>query len=76
MTIRLVSAKVRVFHKCPTPLKVTTIRTIAGNESMYAWTDTNIYNEMGNPTLRFGLGGKKYAIRSEQIDIEEIFISA
>jgi hypothetical protein len=51
MTIRLVSAKVRVFHKCPTPFKVTTIRTIAGNESMYAWTDTNIYNEMGSPTL-------------------------
>ena len=40
------------------------------------WTDTNIYNEMGIPTLKFGLGGKKYAIRSEQIDIEEIFIGA
>ncbi len=40
------------------------------------WTDTNIYNEMGIPALKFGLGGKKYAIRSEQIDIEEIFRGA
>lgn len=40
------------------------------------WTDTNIYNEMGIPALKFGLGGKKYAIRSEQIDIEEIYIGA
>jgi acetylornithine deacetylase/succinyl-diaminopimelate desuccinylase-like protein len=40
------------------------------------WTDTNIYNEMGIPTLKFGLGGKKHAIRSEQIDIEEIFVGA
>jgi acetylornithine deacetylase/succinyl-diaminopimelate desuccinylase-like protein len=40
------------------------------------WTDTNIYNEMGIPALKFGLGGKKYAIRSEQIDIEEIFVGA
>jgi acetylornithine deacetylase/succinyl-diaminopimelate desuccinylase-like protein len=40
------------------------------------WTDTNIYNEMGIPTLKFGLGGKKHAIRSEQIDIEEIYIGA
>lgn len=40
------------------------------------WTDTNIYNEMGIPALKFGLGGKKYAIRSEQIDIEEIFVAA
>jgi acetylornithine deacetylase/succinyl-diaminopimelate desuccinylase-like protein len=40
------------------------------------WTDTNVYNEMGIPALKFGLGGKKYAIRSEQIDIEEIYIGA
>ena len=40
------------------------------------WTDTNIYNEMGIPTLKFGLGGKKYAIRSEQIDIDEIYVGA
>jgi acetylornithine deacetylase/succinyl-diaminopimelate desuccinylase-like protein len=40
------------------------------------WTDTNIYNEMGIPTLKFGLGGKKYAIRSEQIDVEEIYVGA
>ena len=26
--------------------------------------------------LKFGLGGKKYAIRSEQIDIEEIYVGA
>lgn len=40
------------------------------------WTDTNVYNEMGIPALKFGLGGKKYAIRSEQIDIEEIYLGA
>lgn len=40
------------------------------------WTDTNVYNEMGIPALKFGLGGKKYAIRSEQIDIEEIYVGA
>ena len=40
------------------------------------WTDTNIYNEMGIPALKFGLGGGKYAIRSEQIDIEDIYIGA
>jgi acetylornithine deacetylase/succinyl-diaminopimelate desuccinylase-like protein len=40
------------------------------------WTDTNIYNEMGIPTLKFGLGGGKHAIRSEQIAIEEIYVAA
>jgi acetylornithine deacetylase/succinyl-diaminopimelate desuccinylase-like protein len=40
------------------------------------WTDTNVYNEIGIPTLKFGLGGGKYRIRSEQIDIEEIYIGA
>jgi acetylornithine deacetylase/succinyl-diaminopimelate desuccinylase-like protein len=40
------------------------------------WTDTNVYNEMGIPAVKFGLGGKKYAIRSEQIDIEEIYVGA
>ena len=40
------------------------------------WTDTNIYNEMGIPACKFGLGGKKYAIRSEQIEIEEIYRGA
>jgi acetylornithine deacetylase/succinyl-diaminopimelate desuccinylase-like protein len=40
------------------------------------WTDTNIYNEMGIPAMKFGLGGKKHGIRSEQIDIEEIFVGA
>src|ERR1700751_4811447 len=40
------------------------------------WTDINVCNEMGNPCLKFGLGGKKYAIRSEQIDIEEIYVGA
>lgn len=40
------------------------------------WTDTNVYNEMGIPAIKFGLGGKKHAIRSEQIDIEEIYIGA
>jgi acetylornithine deacetylase/succinyl-diaminopimelate desuccinylase-like protein len=40
------------------------------------WTDTNIYNEMGIPACKFGLGGKKWAIRSEQIEIEEIFRGA
>ena len=40
------------------------------------WTDTNIYNELGIPACKFGLGGGKYKIRSEQIDIENIFQAA
>jgi hypothetical protein len=31
---------------------------------------------MGIPTLKFGLGGGKHAIRSEQIAIEEIYVAA
>jgi acetylornithine deacetylase/succinyl-diaminopimelate desuccinylase-like protein len=58
-------------------------KTVAGKEPPAAnafrasiWTDTNIYNEMGIPTLKFGLGGGKHAIRSEQIAIEEIYVGA
>ena len=36
------------------------------------WTDTNIYNEMGIPACKFGLGGGRFTTRSEQIDIDEI----
>ena len=32
------------------------------------WTDTNIYNEMGIPACKFGLGGGRWKFRSEQID--------
>jgi acetylornithine deacetylase/succinyl-diaminopimelate desuccinylase-like protein len=58
-------------------------KTVCGKEPPAAntfrasiWTDTNVYNEMGIPALKFGLGGRKHAIRSEQIDIEEIFTGA
>ena len=37
------------------------------------WTDTNIYNEMGIPACKFGLGGGRWKFRSEQIDVEDIF---
>jgi acetylornithine deacetylase/succinyl-diaminopimelate desuccinylase-like protein len=40
------------------------------------WTDTNIYNELGIPACKFGLGGGKWKIRSEQIDIDNIFQAA
>ena len=40
------------------------------------WTDTNIYNEMGIPACKFGLGGGKAGIRSEQIAVEEIYQGA
>ena len=40
------------------------------------WTDTNIYNEMGIPACKFGLGGGRWKQRSEQIDIEDIFQAA
>jgi acetylornithine deacetylase/succinyl-diaminopimelate desuccinylase-like protein len=40
------------------------------------WTDTNIYNEVGIPACKFGLGGKRWKFRSEQIEIEEIFQGA
>ncbi len=40
------------------------------------WTDTNIYNEMGIPACKFGLGGGRWKQRSEQIDIEDIYRAA
>ncbi len=40
------------------------------------WTDTNIYNEMGIPACKFGLGGGRWKYRSEQIDIEDIYQAA
>jgi acetylornithine deacetylase len=40
------------------------------------WTDTNIYNEMGIPACKFGLGGGRWKQRSEQIDIEDIYKAA
>ena len=40
------------------------------------WTDTNIYNEMGIPACKFGLGGGRWKFRSEQIDIEDIYQAA
>jgi acetylornithine deacetylase/succinyl-diaminopimelate desuccinylase-like protein len=40
------------------------------------WTDTNIYNEMGIPACKFGLGGGRWKFRSEQIDVEDIFRGA
>ena len=40
------------------------------------WTDTNIYNEMGIPACKFGLGGGRFTTRSEQIDIDEIVRAA
>ena len=40
------------------------------------WTDTNIYNELGIPACKFGLGGGKYKFRSEQITIEDIYQAA
>jgi acetylornithine deacetylase/succinyl-diaminopimelate desuccinylase-like protein len=40
------------------------------------WTDTNVYNELGIPACKFGLGGGRWKFRSEQIDIENIFQAA
>ena len=40
------------------------------------WTDTNVYNEMGIPACKFGLGGGRWKQRSEQIDIEDIYQAA
>ena len=40
------------------------------------WTDTNIYNEMGIPACKFGPRGERWKIRSEQVEIEEIFRAA
>jgi acetylornithine deacetylase/succinyl-diaminopimelate desuccinylase-like protein len=40
------------------------------------WTDTNIYNEMGIPACKFGLGGGRWKQRSEQIEIEDIYKAA
>jgi acetylornithine deacetylase/succinyl-diaminopimelate desuccinylase-like protein len=40
------------------------------------WTDTNIYNELGIPACKFGLGGGKWKFRSEQIAIDDIYQAA
>ena len=40
------------------------------------WTDTNIYNEMGIPACKFGLGGGRWKYRSEQIPIDDIYQAA
>jgi len=40
------------------------------------WTDTNIYNEMGIPACKFGLGGGRWTTRSEHISIDEIVRAA
>jgi len=40
------------------------------------WTDTNIYNEMGIPACKFGLGGGRWKQRSEQIEVEDIYQAA
>ena len=40
------------------------------------WTDTNIYNELGIPACKFGLGGGKFKFRSEQIAIDDIYQAA
>ena len=40
------------------------------------WTDTNIYNEMGIPACKFGLGGGRWKFRCEQIDIDDIYQAA
>jgi acetylornithine deacetylase/succinyl-diaminopimelate desuccinylase-like protein len=40
------------------------------------WTDTNIYNELGIPACKFGLGGGRWKFRSEQIPIDDIYQAA
>ena len=40
------------------------------------WTDTNIYNEMGIPACKFGPRGERWTMRSEQVEIEEIYQAA
>ncbi len=40
------------------------------------WTDTNIYNEMGIPACKFGPRGVRWTLRSEQVEIEEIYQAA
>ncbi len=40
------------------------------------WTDTNIYNEMGIPACKFGPRGERWTMRSEQVEVEEIFQAA
>lgn len=48
----------------------------SSRRSTSVWTDTNIYNEMGIPACKFGLGGQRWKVRSEQIEIEEIYRAA
>lgn len=52
----------------PTP------RVTTGRSSI--WTDTNVYNEMGIPACKFGPRGRRWSIRSEVVEVEEIHRAA
>jgi acetylornithine deacetylase/succinyl-diaminopimelate desuccinylase-like protein len=60
-------------EKAPRPTTAATQGSWHSRRSTSIWTDTNIYNEMGIPACKFGLGGKRWKVRSEQIEVEEIF---
>ena len=40
------------------------------------WTDTNVYNELGIPTIKFGPRGKNIGPRREEIQIEDMVKAA
>jgi acetylornithine deacetylase/succinyl-diaminopimelate desuccinylase-like protein len=40
------------------------------------WTDMNVLNEMGIPCCKFGPRGKRWAVRSEQVEVDEIVRAA
>lgn len=65
--IEALESSYRSLYQEPTPAVTT------GRSSI--WTDTNIYNEMGIPCVKFGPRGKRW-VRSEQVEIEEIYRAA
>jgi len=40
------------------------------------WTDTNVYNELGIPTIKIGPRGRRIGPRNEEIDIDEMVNAA
>lgn len=40
------------------------------------WTDTNVFNEMGIPTVKIGPAGKKIGPRVEEVEIDQIIKAA
>jgi acetylornithine deacetylase/succinyl-diaminopimelate desuccinylase-like protein len=64
-----VRAAYRQLHGGEPPPPVTVERTSI-------WTDMNVLNEAGIPCCKFGPRGRRWAVRSEQVEVDEIVRAA